>query len=38
MNNLPAITIIDQTLETVPTFKYLGLLLSSDLSWTKHAY
>ena len=36
INNPPAITIHGQTLETVPMFKYLGLLLSSDLSWAKH--
>ena len=36
MNNPPAITINGQMLETVSTFKYLFLLLSSDLSWTKH--
>ena len=36
MNNPPAITVNGQTLETVSTFKYLGLLLSSDLAWTKH--
>ena len=35
MNNPPAITINGQMLETVPTFKYLGLLLTSDLSWLK---
>ena len=36
MNNPPAITINGQMLETVSTFKYLGLLLTSDLSWSKH--
>ena len=36
MNNPLAITINGQMLETVPTFKYLGLLLSSDLSWTNN--
>ena len=36
MNNPPAITINGQMLETVYTFKYLGLLLTSDLSWSKH--
>jgi len=25
-------------LEMVSTFKYLGLLISSDLSWTPHSY
>ena len=38
MNNPPAITINGQMLETVSTFKYLGLLLTSDLSWSKHNY
>ena len=32
----PAITINGQMLETVSTFKYLGLLLTLDLSWSKH--
>ena len=36
MNNPPAITINGQMLETVSTFKYLGLLLTSNLSWSKH--
>ena len=36
MNNPPAITISGQMLEPVSTFKYLGLLLTSDLSWSKH--
>ena len=35
-NNPPAITINGQMLETVPTLKYLGLLLSSDFSWTNN--
>ena len=33
INNPPTITINGQS---VPTFKYLGLLLTSDLSWSKH--
>ena len=33
--NPSTITINGQMLETVPTFKYLGLLLTSDLSWSK---
>ena len=36
MNNLLAVTINGQMLETVYTFKYLGLLLTSNLSWSKH--
>ena len=32
----PTITINGQILGSVPTFKYLGLLLTSDLSWSKH--
>ena len=36
MNNPPAITVNGQMLETVSTFKYLGLLLTPDLSWSKH--
>ena len=36
MNNPPAITINGQMLETVSRSKYLGLLLTSDLSWSKH--
>ena len=36
MNNPPAITVNGQMLETVSTFKYLGLLLTLDLSWSKH--
>ena len=36
INNPPMITINGQILESVPTFKYLGLLLTSDLSWSKH--
>ena len=35
MNNSPTITINGQILESVPTFKYLGLLLTSDLSWSR---
>ena len=30
------ITLNGSVLETVDTFKYLGLLISSDLSWTNH--
>jgi len=30
------ITLNGTVLETVNTFKYLGLLISSDLSWTPH--
>ena len=36
MTNPPTITINGNTLETVPTFKYLGLLFTSDLSWSRH--
>ena len=36
MNNPPAITINGQMLETVSTFKCLGLFLTLDLSWSKH--
>ena len=36
MTNPPTITISGNTLETVPTFKYSGLLLTSDLSWSRH--
>ena len=36
MTNPPTITINGNTLETVPTFKYLGLLFISDLSWSRH--
>ena len=36
--NQPAshLTLYRQPLEKVNTYKYLGLLLSSDLSWTQH--
>ena len=36
MTNPPTITINGNALETVPTFKYLGLLFTSDLSWSRH--
>ena len=36
MTNPPTITISGNALETVPTFKYLGLLFTSDLSWSRH--
>ena len=36
MTNSPTITINGNALETVPTFKYLGLLFASDLSWSRH--
>ena len=34
MTNPLTITINGNALETVPTFKYLGLLFTSDLSWS----
>ena len=36
MTNPPTITINGNTLETVPTFTYLGLLFTSELSWSRH--
>ena len=36
MTNPPTITINCNALETDPTFKYLGLLFTSDLSWSRH--
>ena len=36
MTNPPTITINGNTLETLPTFKYLGLLFTSNLSWSRH--
>ncbi len=32
----PSITLNGSPLESTPTFKYLGLLISSDFSWTTH--
>ena len=32
------LTLYGQPLERVNTYKYLGLLLSSDLSWTQHIH
>jgi len=35
MTNPPTITINGNALKTVPTFKYLVLLFTSDLSWSQ---
>ena len=36
INPNPSISLYGSPLEVTPTFKYLGLLITSDLSWTTH--
>lgn len=36
--SVPQLQLCGQPLERVPTYKYLGLLLSDNLSWTQHNY
>ena len=35
-SSVPQLQLCGQPLERVPTYKYLGLLLSDNLSWTRH--